>query len=374
MKWVYGILCLGFIVFFHELGHFLAAKLFGVTVESFSIGFGPVILHKKYGETDYRLSLLPLGGYCGMKGEHDFRTAIEKRMNHIEGSSGSMYGIHPAKRALIGFAGPFFNLVFAFIAFTIISMTGYTYYSYPPKITLIDEVYPDVHSAARDAGLKTGDVITAIDKKKVKDFSDIIEIVSSSPDENLRISVDRDGLPLTLTVHSDFDKSQGTGKIGVTTAGSTPVKYEAERYWFFPALWQGIRQTGQYTALVVKSMGVLFKGVQLQNVLSGPVRITDMLGDTVQQGFSAGPRQGFAGILDFMAFISISFFIMNLLPVPVLDGGLILFALIEWLIRRQIHPKIQYYVQYVGLTFIAVLFVIGMTSDIHYFSTLLRAK
>lgn len=374
MKWVYGILCLGFIVFFHELGHFLAAKLFGVTVESFSIGFGPVILHKKYGDTDYRLSLLPLGGYCGMKGEHDFRTAIENHMNHIEGSSGSMYGIHPAKRALIGFAGPFFNLVFAFIAFTIISMTGYTYYSYPPKITLVDEVYPDVHSAARDAGLKTGDVITAINKKKVKDFSDIIEIVSSSPDENLTISVDRDGVPLTLTVHSDFDKSQGTGKIGVTTAGSSPVKYEAARYWFFPALWQGIKQTGQYTGLVVKSIGVLFKGVQLQNVLSGPVRITDMLGDTVQQGFSAGARQGFAGILDFMAFISISFFIMNLLPVPVLDGGLILFALIEWLIRRQIHPKIQYYVQYAGLTFIAVLFVIGMTSDIHYFSTILRAK
>ncbi len=374
MKWVYGILCLGFIVFFHELGHFLAAKLFGVTVESFSIGFGPVILHKKYGSTDYRLSILPLGGYCGMKGEQDFRKALDAGLNHIDGTADSMYGIHPGKRALIGFAGPFFNLIFACIAFTVISMTGYTYYSYPAKITLVDEVYPEVHSAARDAGMKTGDIVTSINRKKVRDFSDIIEIVSSHPDENLTITVDRGGRPLSFSVHSDFDKSQGTGKIGVTVAGTEPVKYESQRYWFFPAVWQGLKQTGQYVALTVKSIGVLFKGVDVQNALSGPVRITDMLGSTVKEGFSAGARQGVAGMLDLMAFISISLFIMNLLPVPVLDGGLILFALVEWLIRRQIHPKIQYYVQYVGLTFIAVLFVVGMTSDIHYFSTILRGR
>jgi regulator of sigma E protease len=374
MKWLYGILCLGFIVLFHELGHFIAAKLFGVKVESFSLGLGPVILHKKYGETDYRLSLLPLGGYCGMKGEQDFRKALDGGLDHIEGTPDSMYGIHPGKRALIGFAGPFFNLVFAFIAFTVIAMTGYTYYSYPAKITLVDEVYSEVHSAARDAGLKTGDIVTSINKKKIRDFSDIIEIVSSHPDENIVITVNRDGKLLTFTVHSELDKSQGTGKIGVTVAGTEPVKYESERYWFFPAVWQGLKQTGKYTVLSVKSIGILFKGIDVQNALSGPVRITNMLGDTVQEGFSAGARQGFAGMLDLMAFISISLFIVNLLPVPVLDGGLILFAFIEWIIHKQIHPKIQYYVQYVGLAFIAVLFVIGITSDIHYFSTILRGR
>ncbi|MCK9171497.1 MAG: site-2 protease family protein [Treponema sp.] len=374
MKWIYGILCLGFIVFFHELGHFLAAKLFGVKVESFSLGFGPVIFHKKYGETDYRLSLLPLGGYCGMKGEQDFRKALDAGLNRIDGEPDSMYGIHPGKRALIGFAGPFFNLLFAFLAFTVISMTGYTYYSYPPQITLVDEVYPEVHSAARDAGIKTGDVVTSINKTKVRDFSDIIQIVSSHPDENLTITVNRGGKPLSFTVHSDFDKSQGTGKIGVTVAGTDPVKYESQRYWLFPAVWHGITQTGLYVGLTIKSIGILFKGVDIQNALSGPVRITDMLGDTVKEGFSAGARQGIAGMLDLMAFISISLFIMNLLPVPVLDGGLILFAFIEWAVHKQIHPKIQYYVQYVGLTFIAVLFVISMTSDIHYFSTILRSR
>lgn len=374
MKWVYGILCLGFIVFFHELGHFIAAKLFHVKVESFSLGFGPAILHKKIGETDYRLSLFPLGGYCGMKGEQDFRKALDAGLDHIEGEPDSMYGIHPLKRAVIGFAGPFFNLMFACIAFTVIAMTGYTYYSYPSKITLADDVYPEVHSAARDAGLRTGDVITSINRKEISDFSDIIEIVGSHPDEDLSITVDRNGKTLTFTVHSELDKSQGTGKIGITSAGSEPVQREAKRYWFFPAVWQGIKQTGSYTALTVKSIGILFKGIDVQNALSGPARITDMLGDTVKDGFAAGARQGIAGMLDLMAFISISLFIMNLLPVPVLDGGLILFAFIEWLLRRQIHPKIQYYVQYVGLAFIAVLFVIGLTSDIHYFGSVLRSK
>jgi regulator of sigma E protease len=374
MKWVYGILCLGFIVFFHELGHFLAARLFGVKVESFSIGFGPVLLHRSIKGTDYRLSLLPLGGYCGMKGEQEFRSAIDAGSDHIEAESDSLYGVHPAKRAAIGFAGPFFNLIFAFISFTVIAMTGYTYYSYPAKITLVDEVYPEMHSAARDAGMKTGDIITKINGVTITDFSGIIEEISTRPDEKIMIQADRDGVPMTFTVHSELDASQGTGKIGVTSSGEKPQQYEAHRYWFFPALWQGIKETGSNVALTVKSIGTLFKGVDVKNAVSGPARITDILGDTVQEGFSAGARQGIAGMLSLMAFISISLFIMNLLPVPVLDGGLILFAFIQLVTRRQIHPKVQYYVQYAGLAFIAFLFVIGVTGDFHYFSTVLRSR
>ena len=110
MNIVYGFLCLFFLILFHEFGHFLAAKKFGVKVESFSIGFGPVLLHKKYKGTDYRLSLIPLGGYCGMKGEKDFQKSLEAKLDHIEAEEDSLYGIHPVKRAVIAFAGPFFNL------------------------------------------------------------------------------------------------------------------------------------------------------------------------------------------------------------------------------------------------------------------------
>lgn len=373
MKWIIGILLLGFIIFFHELGHFIFAKIFGVTVESFSIGFGPILLHKKHGTTDYRISAIPLGGYCGMKGEKDFLNAIETKIDHIEAEPGSLYKIHPLKRALIGFGGPLFNLIFAVIAYSVISMVGYTYYTYSSKIALANERGLTDRSAAAEAGLLTGDVITEINGKAIGDFSDIIANVSAHPDEDISVTVNRDGKILTFTVHTDFDKDEGTGKVGVSVFEDDVLKRETETFPFFPAIWNGIKQCGQVIALTVKSIAILFKGVKIQNAVSGPARITDMLGSTVQMGFSAGFRNGICSVLEFMGVISISLFIINLLPIPVLDGGLILFAFIQIIFRRQVHPKIQYYVQFIGLAFIAFLFVIGLTGDITYFMNVLKA-
>lgn len=373
MKWIYGIVCLGFLVFFHELGHFLAAKLFGVKVESFSLGFGPALLHKTIGGTDYRLSLLPFGGYCGMKGERDFQAALDSSSPRIEAERDSLYGIAPLGRALIGFAGPFFNALFAFAAFSTVAMTGYTYYSYTAKIKLADETRPEVHSAAREAGLKTGDTIVSIGEKPVEDFSDIIMEVASNPDRDLRITVLRDDEEISYIVHSDFDKSTGSGKIGVTPFSNEPIMREAKRYPFFKALVEGIKRTGETLSLTVKSIALLFKGADVQNAISGPVGVAGMLGNTVEDGFGAGFRQGITAILELMAFISISLFIMNLLPIPVLDGALIFFAFVEFVCRRPINPKIQYYAQYAGLAIIAALFVLGITSDIRRFTAALQS-
>ena len=138
MKWLYGLLCLFFLILFHEFGHFLAAKLFGVKVESFSVGFGPILIHKKIHGTDYRISLFPLGGYCGMKGEKDFQNAMEAKLPQIEGEKDSLYGIHPLKRALIGFAGPFFNFFFAFIAYSLNSSIISVEYSFSASQSNID--------------------------------------------------------------------------------------------------------------------------------------------------------------------------------------------------------------------------------------------
>jgi regulator of sigma E protease len=374
MTIVYGLFCLGFIIFFHELGHFTAARIFGVRVESFSIGMGPVLFHKKYGTTDYRLSLFPLGGYCGLKGEKDFSLALEQGEKTISAEKDSLFGIHPFKRIILAFAGPFFNIFFAFVAFSTVAMTGYTYYSATPRITLADEIYPDLHSAARDAGLRTGDVILTINGNQIHDFSDIAMIVSSHPDENLKITADRNGTVINFVVHTDMDTSTGTGKIGVSTVPDSVKAYEAKRYPFFPAFIQGVQQTGTMLALTVRSIGVLFKGVDITNTVAGPARITTMLGDTVKQGFSAGIRTGVSSLLQFMAVISISLFLMNLLPIPVLDGGMILVAFLELLLKRQIPPKTQYYIQFIGIAFIAVIFFIGLSGDIRYFSTILRAK
>lgn len=364
MKWLYGLLCLFFLIIFHEFGHFLAAKLFGVKVESFSIGFGPVLLHRTIRGTDYRLSLFPLGGYCGMKGEKDFQKALEEKLPEIKGEADSLYGIHPLKRALIGFAGPFFNFIFAVIACAFINGIGYTYYTYSNKILITDEV---TTSVARDAGIQSGDKIIKINEKEITDFFDLIEEVSVRPDEDIKITIDRDGSILEFTVHTELDKKSGSGKLGVAADTSEVLQKESPRYGFFGSIGHGFLDAIKSLSLTIKSIGILFKGVDMNNAVSGPARVTEMLGSTVKEGFSAGFKVGFVSLMSLMSIISISLFFMNLLPIPVLDGGLILIALIEIIIRRRVSPRLQYYVQFIGLAFIAFIFIIGLKGDIFYF-------
>ena len=367
MKWLYGILCLFFLILFHEFGHFLAAKLFGVKVESFSVGFGPILLHRTVKGTDYRLSLIPLGGYCGMKGENDFREAMEENLKEVKGEPDSLYGVHPIKRAAIGFAGPFFNFIFAIFCFSLINGIGYNYYTYSNKIILADELYENSCTAAREAGLLTGDEIIRINGKEILDFSQIIEEVSVRPAENINVTVLRDNKELTFTVHTQMDKETGTGKIGVAADTNSLLEQSTPDYNFFQAIGHGFLDTFEYIGLTFKSIAILFKGVDLKNAVGGPARITEMLGSTAQEGFSAGFKVGFISLSQLMAVISISLFIMNLLPIPVLDGGLILVALIETISRKKVPPKVQYRIQFIGFAFIAILFIIGLIGDINYF-------
>ena len=367
MKWLYGILCLFFLILFHEFGHFLAAKLFGVKVESFSVGFGPILLHRTIKGTDYRLSLIPLGGYCGMKGENDFRQAMEQNLKEVNGEPDSLYGVHPIKRAAIGFAGPFFNFIFAIFCFSLINGIGYNYYTYSNKIILADELYKNSSTAAREAGLLTGDEIIRINGKEILDFSQIIEEVSVRPSENINVTVLRDNQELTFIVHSDIDKQTGTGKIGVAADTESLLMHSTPEYNFFQAIGHGFLDTFEYIGLTFKSIAILFKGVDLKNAVGGPARITEMLGSTAEEGFSEGFKIGFISLSQLMAVISISLFIMNLLPIPVLDGGLILVALIETISRKKVPPKVQYRIQFIGFAFIAILFIIGLIGDINYF-------
>lgn len=374
MRIIYGLLCLCFLIFFHELGHFLAARFFGVTVESFSIGFGPILFHKKRGSTDYRISLIPLGGYCGMKGEKDFSRSLEAGLDYIQADKDSLYGVHAFKRIAIAFAGPFFNLLFAFLGFTLIAIIGYSYYSYSNKINLATDLYPEMHSAAKDAGIMSGDEIIRINNKKIENFQNLMEEISQRPDEQIKITVLRNNVPLEFSVHTDIDKSTGIGKLGVTAADKEAEKYEAKRYSFFPAIAKGVLECGKTIFLTGKGIFTLFKGVDITKTVSGPARIADMMGDVIKESFADGFRTGIVNLFNFCSVISISLFIMNLLPIPILDGGLILFALIELVLRRKISPKVLYYIQFVGFAFIVTLFLIGLNGDINYFIDLIKGK
>ena len=457
MTIIYGLLGLSVIVFIHELGHFFVARFFGVHVESFSIGMGPVLLHKTVKGTDYRLSLVPFGGYCGMKGEKDFQTAMENKLDRIPAEKDSFYGVHPLKRIAIAFAGPFANVILAVAALSVVAMIGYDYYTSPNKIILASEFYPDSPSSAAEAGLQTGDLITAINGKRIEYFSDIVEAVSLSARKTLHIEADRNGNAMTFTLVPELDTSTGAGKIGVlswldpiieSAAENSPafnaglqngdriieadgktvrntvdlyeilknlheadiavergsrvfhahlslapqdgqsaqksaerknsgnenlvsgiswqaIKVHTKTYPFFPALLQGAKETFKMVSVTAQSIALLFKGIDLKQAVSGPIGITVLLGETAKEGFSAGFSVGVVTVCNFLAVISISLFLMNLLPVPVLDGGLILVAFIELVRRKSIKPKTLYAIQIAGVCFIVLIFLLGMFADIN---------
>jgi regulator of sigma E protease len=444
MTIILGLIALSVLVIVHETGHFLAARFCGVTVENFSVGMGPVLLHKTVKGVDYRLSLIPFGGYCGLKGEKDFQAALDEKRDCFTRDPSSMYGSHPLKRLLIAVAGPLFNALFAALAFTVIALVGYTYYSADNRIILADEIYPDVTSRAREQGLRTGDRILFLNDEPVRAFSDIQLFISTHADEDIAAVVERDGKQLELTLRPAFEKTSATGKIGVVNwidpviadapeggaaeraglrkgdviaavkgtpvfsaaevskltgeahsggAGRIEIAYERDGelqtavlhisgdeqpfsfetpklrsrvYSFFPALAYGITETVSMAGLTLKSIGYLFKGADVTRAVSGPVRITVMLGDTVKSGFGAGVNQGVSSVLSLLALISVSLFIMNLLPVPVLDGGIVLFSLVQLVSRKPLKPKFLYYIQFVGIAFIGALIVLALFSDARY--------
>lgn len=444
LKFFIGLLVLGVVVFIHELGHFFAAKLFGVTVESFSIGWGPVLLRKKWGVTEYRFSAIPLGGYCGMKGEHAFKEALDQKMTEIPKEEGSLFGVHPFKRMIIAFAGPFANLLLAAAVLSLVSALGQTYYTTDNRIAPVYCFEPDDASPARKAELQIGDRIVQINGKPTETFSDIQQHIALHPDEDLTIVIEREGERMTKSLRPQLNKATGAGQIGIyrylpleiaavrkdsaaDIAGIRPndriigvdgrpvdnqtaLIYFFKTYtqktvlvtlvrdgaqielplmlvrtengsvdigaeWkvltvteagtgFFQSFSKGFRRTGELVYLTVKSLGLLFKGLNMSQAVAGPVRISSLIGNIAKESFSENIKAGIVNVSEIVAVICVSLFLMNLLPVPILDGGLILFALIECLCRRQIPPRILYYVQFIGIAFIAVLFFFALWADI----------
>ena len=446
IKFLIGLPVLGIVVFIHELGHFIAAKLCGVSVESFSIGWGPVLLHKKFGTTDYRLSAIPIGGYCGMKGEHAFREAYEKKLSSVPKEEGSLFAAHPFKRMLIAFAGPFANLLLAAAALAMISGLGRTYYTTDNRIVPVYRLDPSDESPARAAGLQIGDRILQINGEKTANFADIQQIIALHPEESLTMMIERGGEQLSTTIRPSLNKKTGAGQVGIyryvpleiasvrkdsaadlagikagdrlTGIDGTALDNQMALIYFFrdytqktalfelirdgeqielpvnlvrtengsvdlglnwayitvtekgtgfiASLRQGIVQTGELTAVTLKSLGLLFKGVSMTDAVAGPVRISSMIGSLAADGFSENVQAGLVNIAEIVAVICVSLFLMNLLPIPILDGGLIFNAFIECIVRRQIPPRVLYYLQFVGFAFIAVLFFFALWADILY--------
>jgi regulator of sigma E protease len=334
-----------------------------------------------------------------------------------------------------------FNVIFAVFSVTVIALVGYTFYSADNRVILADEVYPDMFSEARRAGLETGDRILSIGGKATPTFMNISQEVSTHPEKPLPIEIERQGKVFSSIITPVLDKQSLSGKIGVMNwvepliAVDTPESpadaggllpgdriiaidgqptenaaavqmqlvgkesvvvdlvregrplqvrldflksgdaigfafavpaHQAPRYSLVPAVGVGFAETWRLVVLSVKGIAMLFRGGDFVGNVSGPVRLTVMMGETATEGFTSSLNAGLVNTLNLMALISISLFLMNLLPIPVLDGGLVLFALIEVVGRRPIRPKVQSYVQYGGIAIIAILFAFALFSDFTY--------
>jgi regulator of sigma E protease len=442
IKILLGLLGLGVVVFIHELGHFIAARLVGIDVEAFSIGWGNPILKKKIGGVEYRLGMFPLGGYCKMRGENEFQAAYEHG-TEIARTKGTYYGVSPWKRVLVSFAGPFFNLVFAVVVFTCIWGIGFEVYTMDNRIVLASDIDREIRYPADDAGLKTGDRIIEIDRRPIANYHDIQEIIATNPEKNLALKAERDGKILDLTIRPNLEKSSGAGKIGVyywadpvvsgVSEGSSAaiaglrsgdritringevfpytvamvrllsdqppvltleyerngeiktaplvlsysgegiadtgitykaVQYHTPLYSPWGALLKGAEETWKTLVVSVRSLGLLFRGIDLTQAVSGPVRITYMLGDIATEGFGQSIGTGISSMANFLALISIALCIMNLLPLPILDGGMIVLFIIEGIKGHPLHPKAIYAFQTIGVVLIFGLMIFAVFGDI----------
>ena len=340
------------IVFFHELGHYWVARHNGVRVEVFSIGFGTEL----FGWTDragtrWRLSLIPLGGYVKMfgQGPEDDGRALSEDERAVSFQTKSV-----GQRFAIVLAGPVANFILAIVLFAgLFTLVGQNQ-TLPQASEVIEG------SAAERGGMVPGDLIVAIDGTAIDDFQDLRFIVSTSPGIPLVFSVQREGETLDLVIAPDvvmqddgFGNERETGRLGIAmTAGSIVV----ERLSPVDALWEGVRETWVWIARIFDFLGKVLEGAQSSRDLAGPVGIAH-----VSAGFA---ELGLSSLVLFMAILSVNLGLINLFPVPLLDGGHLMFYTVEVLLGRPLGARAQDVCQIVGVGLVGALFLFVTFNDL----------
>ncbi len=342
----YAILLLGIVIFFHELGHFIAARLSGVRVLRFSLGFGPAMVGVKRGSTEYLISAVPLGGYVKMYGEEPGEEIPpeERRFSYSHKSVST--------RAFIVFFGPFFNILLAALIFAGVYMKGI-----PTLTSEIGEVMPG--SVAEQSGITRGDKIIKIEGLPVSTWDEVVPTIQKNPGRTIKLEISRDNSTFELTVIPRPEKTRNIfgeeieiGLIGIKPSDKTIIK----RLNPFQAIGQGFIKTGEVVYLTGLSIVKLLQRVIPLETLGGPIMIFDI----ARRSAEAGPLNFFA----FMALISVNLGVLNLLPIPILDGGHLLLFLIEKLRGRPLSERAISIAQRIGLAFIIMLAVLAFYNDI----------
>jgi regulator of sigma E protease len=350
---------LSIVIFFHELGHFLVGRLCGVRVDAFSLGFGPEVaafVDRK--GTRWRLGILPLGGYVKFHGDGNGASVSDESavaaMPEAEKST-TFLAQKVWKRAAIVVAGPIANFVLAIVIFAGIYMV----HGRGVLIPEIDRVLPG--SAAQAAGFVPGDIVLSINGAKIESFEDMQEIVQTSSDTPLAFVVERRGQQVSLVAvprRRDVTTPVGTSRVGVlgVEANATAANWHVQHYGLIDSTklattetWFIIEQTGSYA-------GRLITGHESTDQLSGPIRIAEVSGQMAKIGFAA--------LLNLAAVLSISIGILNLLPIPLLDGGHLFYYAIEAIRGKALNERIQQVGFKIGLTLVAGLMILATYNDI----------
>jgi regulator of sigma E protease len=348
------------VVFFHELGHFLVARRAGVKVLTFSLGFGPELagFNDRHG-TRWKISAIPLGGYVKFFGdESEASTPSSEALASMteEERKGSFHHKKVGPRAAIVAAGPIANFILAIVIFTAL----FTFFGKPSTTAQVDAVEKD--SVAAAAGFQRGDVVTAIDGNVIGSFSDMQRFVSIRPGEKLTFTVKRgdstlqlQGTPELREVKDAFGNVHRLGVLGITRS-TNPGDVLTERVNPATALWLGVKETWFVVDRTLAYIGGVFSGREAADQVGGPLRIAQISGQVATFGVAA--------LFHLAAVLSISIGLLNLFPVPLLDGGHLLFYMVEAVRGRPLSERAQEMGFRIGLGLVLMLMVFATYNDI----------
>lgn len=340
----------GLLVFFHELGHFLAAKWSGVRVHEFALGFGPSLFSKRLGETMYSIRIFPLGGFVRLAGMEPSEEPGGEDGAGTEDDERAFYRRPALHRIGILAAGPFMNFVLAAIVYTII-LGG--------LVVTIDRVIPN--SPAETAGLQAGDRLVSVGGLRVLTMQEVLDGVRQAQGGPVTIVVERNDKKETVVVQPEINPETGVPMIGIEfrmDVGST-------RRPFGEAVVAGLLQTWNTTVEYVRSVGRMIVGAEERQV-AGPIGIFQMTGQ-----FAAG---GITSLLTLVGLLSIALAVFNLLPIPILDGGGIMFVLVEAVRGRPLAPEHKGIAQLIGLSLLLLLLLFATFQDLGRLRTGLDAQ
>ena len=356
---------LSLVVFFHELGHFLIARWCGVRILVFSIGFGPEIIgfNDRYG-TRWKISAIPLGGFVKFFGDDNAASAPDgARLASMDASERAQsFVFQPVlKRAAIVVAGPLANFILAIVIFAAVFML----YGKPTASARVDSVQPD--SAAAAAGFKPGDLVVAIDGHVIDNFAEMQRVVSASAGDTLDITVDRGGVrqvlratPALKEVKDNFGNVQRIGILGISRS-MAPEDLKMHPVAPPQAIWMSIQETWSVVDRTLSYLGGVIAGREAANQLGGPIRIAQMAGQVASFGF--------VPLIQLTAVLSVSIGLLNLFPIPLLDGGHLLFYLIEGIRGRPLSERAQEVGFRIGLAIVLMLMIFATFNDIVHLTT-----